>query len=124
MMSIKHYDKLVRDKIPQIIESSGKSCTVCRLDDGSYLRKVDEKLQEELAEYLESHAIEELADLCEVVRAAARALGYTIDDLERIRAEKARARGAFDERLLLVDVVDNGAIGDAPVGADLASSCD
>ena len=115
-MSIKHYDKLVRDKIPQIIESSGKSCTVCRLDDESYLRKVDEKLQEELAEYLESHAIEELADLCEVVRAAARALGYTIDDLERTRAEKARARGAFDERLLLVDVVDNGAIGDAPVG--------
>ena len=40
MMSIKHYDKRVRDKIPQIIESSGKSCTVCRLDDESYLRKV------------------------------------------------------------------------------------
>ena len=124
MMSIKHYDKLVRDKIPQIIESSGKSCTVCRLDDESYLRKVDEKLQEELAEYLEFHSIEELADLCEVVRAAARALGYTIDDLERVRAEKARARGAFGERLLLVDVVDNGEIGDAPVGADLSSSCD
>lgn len=92
-MSIKHYDKLVRDKIPQIIESSGKSCTVCRLDDESYLRKVDEKLQEELAEYLESHAIEELADLCEVVRAAARAWVYDRRFGTHPRRKGACARG-------------------------------
>jgi hypothetical protein len=45
------YDKLVRDRIPEIIGAEGKDCTVELLSDRDYLRFLDEKLNEELAEY-------------------------------------------------------------------------
>lgn len=64
------YNKLVRDRIPEIIESSGKTCTVEILSDEDYLCMVDAKLDEELAEYHKNQNIEELADLLEVIYAA------------------------------------------------------
>ena len=67
------YNKLVRDRIPEIIEDSGKTCEIEVLDDKTYLEMLDEKLTEELNEYCESHNIEELADLLEVVYATAKA---------------------------------------------------
>ena len=100
------YDKLVRDRIPEIIEQSGKICRRRVLSDEEYLARLDEKLGEELAEYLESHSIEELADLLEVIRAAAAARGSSMEEVERIRREKAERRGAFEKRLLLMEVVD------------------
>lgn len=100
------YNKLVRDRIPEIIESSGKSCTTEVLSTEEYLRMIDAKLDEELAEYHKDQNIEELADLLEVIRAAATARGYTIEDLERVRAEKAVKRGGFEKRILLKTVVD------------------
>lgn len=104
---VKTYNKLVRDRIPEIIESSGKSCTTETLSSKDYLRMIDAKLDEELAEYHKDQNIEELADLMEVIRAAAIARGYTIDDLERVRAEKAAKRGGFEKRILLKTVVDS-----------------
>ena len=98
------YNKLVRDRIPEIIEASGKSCTTEILSDTEYLRMLDAKLDEELAEYHQDQNIEELADLLEVIRAAAIAHGYTIEDLEGVRAEKAAKRGGFEKRILLVEV--------------------
>ena len=59
---------------------------------------------EELAEYHKDRNIEELADLLEVLRATAIARGYTLDDLERVRAEKAEKRGGFEKRILLKEV--------------------
>ena len=100
------YNKLVRDRIPEIIESSGKSCTTEKLSDEDYLRMIDAKLDEELAEYHKDQNIEELADLLEVIRAAAIARGYTIEELERVRAEKATKRGGFAKRILLKEVVE------------------
>lgn len=100
------YNKLVRDRIPEIIESSGKSCTTEILSAEDYLRMIDAKLDEELAEYHKDQNIEELADLLEVIRAAAIARGYTLDDLERVRAEKATKRGGFEKRILLKEVVE------------------
>ena len=100
------YDKLVRDRIPEIIEQSGKICRRRVLSDEEYLARLDEKLGEELAEYLESHSMEELADLLEVIRAAAAARGSSMEEVERIRREKAERRGAFEKRLLLTEVVD------------------
>lgn len=98
------YNKLVRDRIPEIIESSGKTCATEILSDEDYLRMVDAKLDEELAEYHKDQNIEELADLLEVIHAAAVAHGYTLEDLERVRAEKAAKRGGFDKKILLVEV--------------------
>jgi predicted house-cleaning noncanonical NTP pyrophosphatase (MazG superfamily) len=98
------YNKLVRDRIPEIIESSGNNCVTEILSNEEYLRMLDAKLDEELAEYHKDQNIEELADLLEVIYAAAKARGYTIEELERIRVAKAAERGAFEKRILLIEV--------------------
>lgn len=100
----KKYYKLVRDRIPEIIEKSGKRCTYRVLDDAMYLQMLDAKLDEELAEYHKDQNIEELADLLEVIRACAIARGYSIEDLERVTRQKAETRGRFTQKLLLESV--------------------
>ena len=102
---IKTYNKLVRDRIPEIIEASGKTCVTEILSDEDYLRMVDAKLDEELAEYHKDQNIEELADLMEVIYAAAIARGYTLEELEQVRAEKAAKRGGFAKKILLKKVI-------------------
>lgn len=101
------YNKLVRDRIPELIEASGKTCSTEILSDNEYLRMIDAKLDEELAEYHQDQNLEELADLIEVVYAAAKARGYTLEELERVRTEKAAKRGGFDKKILLKEVFDN-----------------
>ena len=90
-MSIKRYHKLVRDRIPEIIEASGKVCKTKILSDEEYLKLIDEKLDEELEEYHEEYdsekKLEELADLMEVIYAAAQARGYSVDALEQDPAD-------------------------------------
>ena len=103
---IKTYNKLVRDRIPEIIEASGKSCVTEILPDEAHLRMLDTKLDEELAEYHADQNIEELADLMEVIRACAVARGYTIEQLEQVRAEKAAKRGGFEKKILLKEVTE------------------
>ena len=101
---VKKYNKLVRDRIPEIIEASGKTCVTEILSDEEYLRMVDAKLDEELVEYHKDQNIEELADLMEVIYAAAVARGYTLEQLEQVRAEKAAERGGFEKKILLKEV--------------------
>ena len=103
-MSVIKYSKLVRDRIPEIIETSGKTCVTEILPDDEYLRMIDTKLDEELAEYHADQNIEELADLMEVIRACAVARGYTIEELERVRSDKAAKRGGFEKKILLKEV--------------------
>ena len=104
-MEIK-YDKLVRDRIPEIITAAGKTCVTETLSDEAYLLKLDAKLDEELAEYHADQNIEELADLLEVILACAAARGSSAEELERIRAEKAEKRGGFEKKLLLKAVIE------------------
>lgn len=101
---VKTYNKLVRDHIPEIIEASGNTCVTEILSDEDYLRMIDAKLDEELAEYHKDQSIEELADLLEVIYAAVVARGSTLEQLEQIRAEKAERRGSFAQRILLKEV--------------------
>ena len=103
-MTIQKYNKLVRDRIPEIIEASGKTCTTEILSSDAYLCMLDAKMDEELAEYHRDRNIEELADLLEVIRAVVIARGYSLDELERIRAKKAAKRGGFGKRILLKEV--------------------
>lgn len=105
-MSIKKYNKLVRDRIPEIIEASGKKCVIKILDDEEYLRMIDAKLDEELAEYHDDQTVEELADLLEVIYAAAKARGYTTEQLEAIRTDKAARRGGFEDKIMLLEVTE------------------
>ncbi len=99
------YEKLIRDRIPEIIAENGQTARVRRLSDEEYLLKLDEKLDEELAEYHADRNVEELADLLEVIYAAALARGCPAENLDRIRREKAEKRGAFQEKLLLEEVL-------------------
>ncbi len=105
-MAIKHYQKLVRDRIPEIIEADGKACVTEVLSDERYLQMLDAKLDEELAEYQESKSLEELADLLEVIQSVVTARGWSLEQLEQVRAEKASKRGGFRKKLMLKEVTD------------------
>ena len=105
-MAVIPYDKLVRDRIPEILAQVGKECVTETLSDDYYLVMLDSKLDEELAEYHADPCLEELADLLEVLRACALARGYTLEKLEEERAAKAAARGGFSQKLLLRAVIE------------------
>ena len=100
----KVYNKLVRDRIPEIIEADGKTCATEILPDDRHLQALDAKLNEELAEYQESKSLEELADLLEVMQAVVRTRGWTWEQLEQVRQEKADKRGGFEKKILLREV--------------------
>ena len=102
--SAKKYHKLVRDRIPEIIQDSGKICLYETLNNADYLCLLDEKLNEELAEYQESKSLEELANLLEVMQAVVKARGWTLEELEQVRADKAAERGGFEKKILLKEV--------------------
>lgn len=102
------YNKLIRDKIPEIITSSGKQCIIEVMDVDEYIEALDAKLNEELAEYQADKTLEELADLLEVMYAVIKARGYSIEELENIRKEKAEKRGGFEKRLRLKGVIESG----------------
>ena len=95
------YHKLVRDQIPEIIEKDG-------LSKEDYITLLDQKLNEELAEYQESKSMEELADLLEVMSAVAAARGSSIEEVEKIRVRKKEKRGGFEKRILLETVTEQG----------------
>ena len=107
-MKIITYNKLVRDRIPEIIEKSGNRCVTKILSDEEYIEMLDKKLDEELAEYHKDKNIEELADVLEVIYACAQARGYSLEELETIRADKAEKRGAFKDKIFLKEsVIEN-----------------
>ena len=97
----KVFNKLVRDKIPQIIESNGEVAEVEILDDERFLNELHKKLFEEAEEFVEEDSPEELADLMEVLYAIARLRNIDLNEVETIRKEKAQKRGAFEKRIFL-----------------------
>lgn len=98
---MKVHNKLVRDKIPEIIEAAGKKSVTHILSDEEYITALETKLNEEVAEYQEDKNIEEMADVLEVLQAICLARGYTLDQLEEVRAKKAEERGGFKEKIFL-----------------------
>lgn len=101
---MKVYNKLIRDRIPEIIAAQGSRCDVKVLTDEEYLQALDRKLDEELAEYHASGELEELADLMEVVHAIVAARGYEVGQLREIMEKKAAERGGFQKKLMLLSV--------------------
>ncbi len=106
-MSVIVYNKLVRDKIPEIIQQDGKKCETRILNNEEYIEMLDAKLDEEMAEYHKDQNLEELADILEVVYSVAKARGYSVDALENLRKEKAEKRGGFDDKIMLLSVYSN-----------------
>ena len=102
---MKVYNKLVRDKIPDIIAGdNGKTCVTRIMEDDEYLKALNTKMQEELKEYLESGEVEELADLEEVLRAILDVKKVSYDEFEKIRKAKVNKRGAFKKKIFLESV--------------------
>ncbi len=104
---MKIYNKLVRDKIPQICKENGQIANIRELNDEEYLKELNTKLKEEVFEYLESEEIEELADLEEVLLAIVEAKKIAYDDFEKIRLDKTQKRGAFKDKIFLISVEEN-----------------
>lgn len=102
LQNVKFYNKLVRDRIPEIIENSGEKAIVRILDDAEYKRRLEDKLDEEIAEYHESKELEELADILEVVYALCEAQGDSIEELMRRYYQKHEERGGFSKKIFLV----------------------
>lgn len=79
-------------------------CVCETLSDEDYIHLLDQKLNEELAEYQKSKSIEELTDLLEVMQVVVKARGWTLEELEQVRADKAARRGGFEKKILLKKV--------------------
>ena len=92
---MKKYDKLVRDKIPEIIHDQGKGVCFRVLSDAEFKEYLVKKLYEEVTEFCESRSLEELADITEVIYALAEVNGYSVFDLGRMRRAKLREKGGF-----------------------------
>ena len=104
------YNKLVRDRIPEVIESTGKQFSTRILENEEYIKELKNKSFEELEEYInaenDNDAIEELADLLEIIHALAECHGASIEKVEEVRQKKAEKRGGFKEKIFLIEVED------------------
>lgn len=96
------YNKLVRNKIPDIMLNNGVKPVIQILDDKDYLAALERKLNEEVDEYHNDKNIEELADILEVVYALCEAQGFTLEDLMNTYKKKHDERGGFSEKIFLV----------------------
>lgn len=103
-MEIIKYDKLIRDKIPEIIERRGKESKTRIAETEEYQQKLREKLEEKVYEFLsadEKDKIEEIADILEVLYAICDSKGISREEIEKIRVRKVEERGGFKQRIIL-----------------------
>ena len=97
-----NYHKLVRDKIPAIIEQNGQVPVVRILGDAEYAYYLEQKLDEEVSEFHKDKNVEELADILEVVYALAENMGQTKEELQEVCQKKHDERGGFRDRIFLI----------------------
>jgi len=98
-----NYNKLVRDKIPEIIKKKGTVPIIHIATDGEYWQKLKEKLQEEIDEFMKDENAEELADLLEVVYTICSYKKIDKNELELLRKKKAKERGGFKDKIILYE---------------------
>lgn len=98
------YDKLIRDKIPEIIKKQGKELKIQEMDKKEHLNYLNKKLKEELDEYYEKYSTEELCDLVEVIYGILKLKGISIEDFHSMRTKKNDERGTFEKGIKLLEV--------------------
>ena len=91
--------KLVRDRIPEIIRNDGKKPIIEILSNEEYLKELDKKLNEEVAEYQADKSIEEMADILEVLFAVCEARGHSVEELLQVKEFKREKRGGFKDKI-------------------------
>jgi predicted house-cleaning noncanonical NTP pyrophosphatase (MazG superfamily) len=108
MRETKVYDKLVRDRIPEIIAGENLQANYEILNDEDYGTALFRKFFEEAEEYRAAEspekAVEELSDIVEVILATVSHLGVSPEEFERLRLTKRAERGGFERRILLKSV--------------------
>lgn len=102
------YNKLVRDKIPEIIERSGRTSRVRVLSQEDFLNALNHKLKEEADEFIENPCEEEIADLLEVIDALIAANGFNLESIMQVKSAKKAERGGFEQFLMLESVETKG----------------
>lgn len=95
------YNKLVRDKIPEIIESKGEPVKFHVAAEAEYWEKLKEKFSEETAEFIKEANPEEMADVLEIIDAIIDCRRFDREEIELIKKEKASKRGRFEKRIIL-----------------------
>ena len=95
------YNKLIRDKIPEIIKKKGGKPVVHIADEAEYWTKLKEKLSEEVEEFKKDENREELADIFEVIDAIVEYKKFDKKETEKIQKKKAEERGKFKKRIIL-----------------------
>lgn len=107
---MKIYNKLVRDKIPEIIEKNGLKAEIEILDDRKFEESLKEKLKEEIEEYFESNEIEKLADIYEVLEAILELKGLSYEKIFEMKNKKNREKGSFKKRFFLKETKNPNAL--------------
>lgn len=97
------YNKLVRDKIPEVIKQAGRDCKTEYIKGERLQRALVQKLKEETAEFEENPCVEELADLLEVIDGLCHFYGWSMEDILAVKAEKRQARGGFEKGIVLLE---------------------
>ncbi len=95
------YNKLVRDKIPEIVKQKGGTAVIHIATRKEYWAKLKDKLREEVEEFNAKPSIEELADVLEVVDAIIEFKRFSVVSLEKVKKNKKRERGGFKKRIIL-----------------------
>ena len=95
------YNKLVRDKIPEIIRAKGQEPVTHIAGEEEYWAKLKEKLLEEVDELQKDENTEEIADVLEVLEAIAVFKGFDWSEIKKIQEKKASERGKFEKRIIL-----------------------
>jgi predicted house-cleaning noncanonical NTP pyrophosphatase (MazG superfamily) len=102
------YNKLVRDRIPQLIEESGRNSTSRALKKEEYFDALIDKIVEEIEEFRNSGNEEEIADVYEALDCLVQFKEYEPMHIDYLKLIRREARGSFKDRILLIDVEDEG----------------
>ena len=101
---MKNHNKLVRDKIPEIIKNNNENPNIHIATDQEYLSKLNDKLIEESMEFIKDWSKEEIADILEVIKSICKYKWFDENEIEKIRVEKKKNRWGFDDRIILESV--------------------
>lgn len=105
---MKKFNRLVRDKIPEIFLKDNSLPVTRTLNDEEYITELNKKLKEEVNKYLENENIEEMVDILEVIRAIIDFKEVSYDEIEEKRIKKVNKKGTFKDKVYLERVMENG----------------
>jgi len=103
---IKRYNKLIRDRILEIIKAARERPSWRVLNKKEYLREIKKKILEEAKELSaaknKKEVVNEIVDIQELIDVLAPELGLTKIEIKRQQKIKNKKRGGFKKKLFLI----------------------